>query len=521
MAISNELAKRIQAFARVQAAAPFWWRWGRFRLPAGDEDLQKLLKSLNRFRELNGPACDRIEAVDLFLGKRLAADPLFSTQLLELKLQWDSGDKRRIFDEDAHRISRLINSIQDTANASCLGLAFAVIFFTTANAEGPDSQATQTLALQEVHSVFSILAKQSLIENRMALAFCQSFFIKQVPNRTTSEVQRLHRIIRQPRVLLRVLQMTPSVHDCALIISFIEFLMEVDEDHKDLDFLEFVDRLASYGQPADAIVQIAKIQASANRPVEGLNPIFSRFRFPRGLSRETAGRLRESRSLDELQRHLHELLAPCKGGKLTHLSPCAQMIASLARRAVAAECLTPAEFAKLDSQILWLVTACAGIDLHNRAVQSQFVGLFYKTKHVRLVLSESGRGLVARKLRQESARTSWIVAVLLEAIGKFSPEQYSMISTCLNSGYLFDTAGNYCNAKTFRDFQSFIDQDLMNLLVFLEPNSPRQATSTGHVNRLISFIRDFLVDPENAHYTNFEIQRTKQHTDSSAAARIS
>ncbi len=536
----------VHAFAKKHTASSFLRFLCKFRPPTVEQDIASQLQTLHRVRVGHEHAAQQIETVDHRIAKRLATNKLHATELIELKLQPPSEKAAAHFDADAHSLATLVKHARDVEKASSLGLAFAIWFRTELNQRGCDSQLVRQESYSRIHQVFKALDAQGLLNNRPAVAFCQAALTakqpitqqtgatqtsatqpsaKQTGAKQTSalrgESETLVECLKLDGFVEWLLRASGETKNVQLLLAFASFLIDQNHNYNGFAAVEFLKQLANFDEANDIIQKLSWMQRRSTEPVPDLPEVFATFRFPSGLSRETVELWNNSQRGNELLARIAKLLNPCAKTRIPYLSPDAQTLAYFADQTLhshAADPAGPAEpVSNEDYTRRWelFLKSIAGIELSRDGVRSRFIEIVSDPSLLKQLLRQSLRPKLIRKIADDgSDRECWVLSKLLEAAGKLTPEDYSMCSICLGSGYLFDTEGRFCNRKTFRDFAAFVDRDIQNLRAFIDPKleAGLEGESGGHVRRLMSFIRDFLIDPDNAHYTNFEVYRTKAFT---------
>ena len=296
-------------------------------------------------------------------------------------------------------------------------------------------------------------------------------------------------------------------------MEFARFLISQNDDYNDFSAISFLKQMETFDHQTEITRQLARMQRRSLERVSNLAPAFEAFRFPKGIGVETVRVWSNARTGKDLLTCIERLVNPCHKTRIPYLSPHAQTLAHCAEKTLRS--LKDDRTEKLsreDYRRRWelLIRSISGIELSRENVRNRFISIVSTEDRLKLLLRQSQRPKLIRQVAGDgSDREKWVLAKLIEAAGTLSPEDYSMCSICLGSGYLYDTEGRFCNRKTFLDFASFIDRDIQNLRAFIDPEYTASAASAGHVKRLMSFIREFLIDPQNAHYTNFEVYRTK------------
>lgn len=502
----------VLAFAKSHTAAPFLSFIGRFKPAAVTEDIAAQLRALHRIRGTDDDAVRQIEFVDDTIGIRLSTDKLHATEVIDLKLNPPNEKAVANFDLEAKALATLVSHARDANNASALGLAFAVWFRTETHHSGRDAQFVRQEAYSQIHLVFKLLNEQNQLGNRQVFAFCQAALNTNSVDRQKTPM--LLACLQIPGFIALLLQASGDIDDIEIILGFASFLISQEAGYNDFSAMAFLKRLRAWKEQDEIVRQLAKMHLRSVEPVSNLARIFEGFRFPTGLSSETVQVWSRANEGKDLLNGIASLVGPCQTTRIAYLSPHAQSLAYFADKALRSLTVNETDqLSRSDYQKRWLafLKGIVGIELNRENVRNRFIAVVSNENLLKPFLRQRQRAMLIQKIAGDgSDRENWILAKLLEAAGIMSPEDYSMCSICLGSGYLYDTEGRFCNRKTFRDFAAFIDRDIRNLRAFIDPNYTAFAQgSSGHVNRLLSFIRDFLTDPQNAHYTNFEVYRTK------------
>ncbi len=507
--------KALLAFAKSHTPAPFLRFLRSYKPPQATDEIVTQLRALHRLRVSDSNARHHLQHLDESIGRRLAADKLHATEIVELKLHPPNEDSLARFNSDARLIAGSIQSANDTENASSLGLAFAIWFQTELSYGDRDPQRTQQEVYDQIHRVFRHLHDQNLLENQFAIALCQAAWTANPHRPSHPYTSILFDCLRLPGFVSRLLQATTDIGSVQVVLEFANFLLRAEDGCGDFEALSFLDKLPHCDERKEIVQRLAAMQFQSAEPVRTLSPIFKAFRFPAGLSAETAQAWMKSPSGSDLLGNIARLSDPCRKTRIPYLSPDAQRLSYHAESTLQKSSdshssdLSPEEYMKR-----WRIFlgGIAGIQISRDSVQNRFVAIVSSESRLRALLRHRQRPKLIQFITGDgNDRDNWVLAKLIEAAGAISPEDYSMCSICLGSVYLHDTEGRFCNRKTFRDFADFIDRDIRNLRAFIDPTIAKQAegANVGHIQRLMSFIRDFLIDPQNAHYTNFEVYRTK------------
>ncbi|MDX1929308.1 MAG: hypothetical protein SFV81_22465 [Pirellulaceae bacterium] len=329
--------------------------------------------------------------------------------------------------------------------------------------------------------------------------------------------------LKLPGLVAALLQVAPKVEKVQVLLEFACFLIRQEDGYNSFSALSFLERLRNWSEREAVVQKLAAMQFQSAEPIVNLPASFAAFRFPSGLSAEAVQAWTNAQNGEELLSRISKLTDPCKKTRIPYLSPDAQKLSYHAERTLRSSTSRSDDLSLEEYQQRWanFLRAIAGIQLSRESVQSRFVSIVSNESRLKPLLRQSQRTKLIQKIAGDgSDRENWVLAKLLQAAGILSAEDYSMCSICLGSAYLYDIEGRFCNRKTFRDFATFIDRDIQNLRAFIDPtvaelavapgkSVPAERASSGHVKRLMSFIRDFLIDPQNAHYTNFEVYRTK------------
>ena len=512
---TQEFPQRLAAilsFAKTHTPAPLWSFFGKYQPPSPTQEIAIQLRGLHRVRIANETAARQVQQIDDNIGRRLAADKLSATEVVELKHHPPHENAIVTFDNDAKVLAALVRHARDAEKASALGLAFAVWFRVEANHSKRDSQFIRQEIYSQIYQVFKSLDEQGLLNDRYALAFCQASLTINGDDR--KKLSTLLACLQMTGFVASLLQASSDIEDIQIVLGFASFLISQDANYNDFSAVEFLGRLASLDGRTEVIRHLARIQRRSHEPIENLAPIFESFRFPMGLSVETVQAWGKVRDGKDLLGQIAKLARPCQKTRIPCLSPHAQTLSHYAEKTLQSLSLDVTEqISNEDNHKRWEVflRGVAGIELNREKVRSGFISVVSNGDRLKLLLHQSRRPKLIRHIAGDgSDRDRWVLAKLLQAAGAMTPEDYSMCSICLGSGYLFDTVGSFCNRKTFRDFAAFIDRDIQNLRAFIDPKyaASIESESVGHVKRLMSFIREFLIDPQNAHYTNFEVYRT-------------
>lgn len=514
--MTHEFPQRLTAlvaFAKTHTPSPFMGALKRFRLPNASQDIAIQLRELHLVRRMNATSANQIQQIDENIANRLAAEQSNATELVELKTRPPNEKAIATFDSDARSLASLVRHARDKENSSALGLAFAVWFRTAASQTGRDSQNVRQEIYSQIHQVFKSLAQQNLLNDRTAMAFCQSVCAVDWEDR--GKPSTLLTYLRKTGFIESLLEATKDIEDVAVVTQFANFMLSQDENYNDFSAIEFLQRFSLFDQRVDIVRQLAQLYRRSRLPIANLDPVFANFRFPTGISIETVQSWSKVRSGKDLLICIAKLVRPCHKTHIPFLSPHAQTISHYALRtlnSLLSDDTDQVEIEEYRKRWQAFLSAISGIELGREEVRNRFIELVSDGNRLKLLLRRSQRPKLIRQIAGDgSNRENWVLAKLLEAAGAMSPEDYSMCSICLGSGYLFDTEGRFCNRKTFRDFATFIDRDIQNLRAFIDPKyaANLESESVGHIKRLMSFIREFLIDPQNAHYTNFEVYRTK------------
>lgn len=505
----------LHAFAKTHTPAPLLSFIGRFKPAAVSDELAAQLRALHRVRSNHAAAAQQIAQIDDKIGTRLAADKLHATEVIELKLQPPNEKAAAAFDLEAKALATLVTHARDADNASALGLAFAIWLRAEANRGGRDLQCVRQEAFSQIHLVFKLLNEQKLLADRRVLAFCQSLLNAIPPKFERQKTSMLIECLQIPGFVALLMQASGDIDEVQILRGFAGFLISQEASYNDFSSISFLKRLQAWSEREEIVRQLANLHLRSVEPVDKLAPSFAAFRFPAGLCSETVQAWSNVRSGKELLACIARLARPCQGTRIAYLSPHAQLLSHFADKTLSSFTLGETDqLSRTDYEKRWAVflSRIAGIELAHEQVRSRFIAIVSNENRLKSLLRQSQRPKLIQKIAGDgSDRESWVLSKLLEAAGSLTPEDYSMCSICLGSSYLYDTEGRFCNRKTFRDFAAFIDRDIQNLRAFIDPKyaAKVEGESVGHVKRLLSYIRDFLIDPQNAHYTNFEVHRTK------------
>jgi hypothetical protein len=505
-------------FARIHTSAPLLGFLFKFKPPTPAQDIVTQLRSLHRANKDDLQAVQQIESVDHCIARRLAMDKLHATEVIELRLNPPNEKAAASFEAQARGLATLVKHARDTENASSLGLALAIWFQTESSLRDSEAQFVRQEAFSRIHRVFKSLESQQLICNFQAIAFCQAALLAKHACSGANKQPTLIDCLNDQGFVELFLQASGKELDIDVLLGFARFLLSQNDNYNGFSAVDFLKQLGSLDDPTDIVRKLSWMQRRSNEPVPKLGKVFDAFRFPSGLSPETVADWLSSGNPSELEVRVTNLLRPCQKTAIPYLSPHAQTLAHFAAKTLKSFADTQENQPNSEDYVRrWnmFLRSIAGIELTREGIRSRFISIVSNVKQFKQLLRQSQRpNLIAKIAGGSSDRETWVLTKLLEAVGQLTPEEYSMCSICLGSGYLFDAEGRYCNRKTFRDFAAFVDSDIRNLRAFIDPQlaSSLGEKNVGHVKRLMSYIRDFLVDPQNAHYTNFEVYRTKPFT---------
>ncbi|MDX1929309.1 MAG: hypothetical protein SFV81_22470 [Pirellulaceae bacterium] len=156
----HEIPPRLNAllaFAKSHTAAPLLSFLGRFKLPQATEEIAAQLRALHRWRSSEANAAEQLELIDANIGRRLAADKLHATEVIELKLSPPNEKSAASFDRDAAAMASAVRHARDVEHASTLGLAIAIWFRTELNHRERDLQFVRQEIYSQMHQVFRLL----------------------------------------------------------------------------------------------------------------------------------------------------------------------------------------------------------------------------------------------------------------------------------------------------------------------------------------------------------------------------
>jgi hypothetical protein len=522
----HEIPPRLNAllaFAKSHTAAPLLSFLGRFKPPPATEEIATQLRALHRWRSSVASATEQLELIDVNIGRRLATDKLHATEVIELKLRLPNEKSAASFDKDAAAMAGAVRHARDVENASTLGLAIAIWLRTELIHRERDLQYVRQEIYSQIHQVFRLLNEQKLLTNPLAIALCQAAWNAHPLRANHPYTSMLLECLRLPGFVAALLQVAPKIEKVQVLLEFACFLIRQEDGYNGFAALSFLERLRNWSEREAIVQKLAAMQFQSAEPITSLPTNFEAFRFPVGLSTETVQAWMNAQNGDELLNCISKLTEPCKKTRIPFLSPDAQKLSYYAERTLRSSASRSDDLSLEEYQQRWgnFLRAIAGIQLSRESVQSRFISIVSNESRLKPLLRQSQRTKLIQKIAGDGTdRENWVLAKLLQAAGAMSAEDYSMCSICLGSAYLYDIEGRFCNRKTFRDFAAFIDRDIQNLRAFIDPAVAEQAVapgrsdsteraSSGHVKRLMSFVRDFLIDPQNAHYTNFEVYRTK------------
>lgn len=518
MELTPSTAKLIHEFGKRHTVAPWFARWGKMRLPSPEMEVPEILRALHKVRGDAQAIRETIKVIDGCFGQRLASQAAHAVEFLELQLTPPSKQSAEEFESDVRRLALVVRDYRDIANASLLGLACAIAI----SHQSPPIDAggsVQQRVIAYLHELVNRLQRGCLMDEARVVAFCQSALL---PTRA-SEVQMsrvfVNRCLLRPQLLKRTLELACRSMDQPEMLALLRFLMSIEDEHGEGAAVDLLENLEHSEATAEILRAMAEMQVRSEQPIASIHTKFSKFRFPSGLSPQTLQRWCACSSAVEMLPLINSMSRFCKGGPVPYLSPGAQELLSVGTNTL--DKLTAKNSGResdSDAEFRAVIRNIAGLHAARADVQEQLIGLFRKPESLNSILNGKLRQSLSKRVCGDgTGRARWVAGILIGAIGHFDPLQFSMISTCVNSGYLFDRAGRFCNPKTFRDFQLYIERDIRNLGCFIDPKVLERTPAEGHVHRLVSFVRDFLADPENAHYTNFEVQSTKPFASGSPA----
>ncbi len=496
-------AERVWNFGRKYSHRPLLSGIGRFCLPVSQADFLDRLKSLHKIRSLTPETLPLVQQVDRGIGLRLAAAKIHATELLDPKLHPHRPELGTIFDDEVRRLATLSTSNDCGASASNLGLAYAIWLYGQTDTAIVDAGG----AFSIIHEVFRSLAQHNLLDRLDVISFCQRIFCHAkargiIPHRLVLQ------LTTQPDLLEALLLAGKALKPDELS-DFAQLVLDPNFLPYEIRPLEFLRKLLTCGAGREAIALLLNGYRASRIPVfEKSHPLHS-FRLPGGISSSTLELLLESRDSKGFVAILERVAIPFGAKAGTCLSPTAQefwWFSNAALERISAS-ISRDELANLHLRLQKFLRQIHGLDLSDRRTLELFNSFAKEPQGLVKLLSSRKRENLAQKLESRDSREAWCLAKILKSIDTFSAAEISLLSTCLSSEYLFDTTGKLCNAKTFRDFQTYVDSDLNNLRCFFD--FKHKLPVQGHVRRLVSFIHESITDPNNYHYTNLENKRTR------------